>query len=207
MRPLPRLHAITESRVLADPDLGKKAAAIAAHGSVSAIHLRDRGAALPALAETGRRLLALTRPAESALIVNGRADLARALGAQGVQLGEDDLAVTSARTVFGAGWIGRSVHSIDGAKAAVDDGADYLLLGSIYATASHPDRAPLGVAAIESVARSGRPVIALGGVTAERAGECRNAGAWGVAVIRALWDAPDPYAAARDLLAPWGEAE
>ena len=207
MRPIPRLHAITEPRVLADPDLGRKAAAIAALGPGSAIHLRVRGATMPALAEIGRRLGALTRPAESAFVVNGRADLARALGAQGVQLGEDDLSVAAARTVLGAGWVGRSVHSVDGARRAFDEGADYVILGSIFPTASHPDQAPLGLGAVERTAALGRPVIAIGGVTAERAAECRRAGAWGVAAIRALWDAADPYAAARELLVPWGENE
>jgi len=206
MRPIPRLHAITEARLLTDPDLGRKAAAIAAIGPGSALHLRDRGAAMPALAEAGRRLAALTRPAEGALVVNARADLARALGAQGVQLGEDDLPVAAARTVLGAGWVGRSVHSVEGARRAFDEGADYVILGSIYATATHPDRAPIGLAALELAAASGRPVIAIGGVTIERASECHQAGAYGVAAIRALWDAADPYAAARELLAPWGEA-
>jgi thiamine-phosphate pyrophosphorylase len=205
VRPIPRLHAITEARLLTDPDLGRKAAAIAALGPGSAIHLRDRGAALPALAEVGRRLAALTRPAESALVVSGRADLARALGAQGVQLGEEDLPVAAARAVLGAGWVGRSVHSVEGARRAFDEGADYVILGSIYPTPSHPDRAPLGPGALEEAARLGRPVVAIGGVTAERASECRRAGAWGVAAIRALWDAADPYAAARQLLEPWGE--
>jgi len=205
MRPIPRLHAITEARLLTDPDLGRKAAAIAALGPGSAIHLRDRSAALPALAEVGRRLAALTRPAESALVVNGRADLARALGAQGVQLGEEDLPVAAARTVLGAGWIGRSVHSVEGTRRAFDEGADYVILGSIYPTPSHPDRAPLGLGALEEAARLGRPVVAIGGVTAERSAECQRAGAWGVAAIRALWDAADPYAAARALLSPWGE--
>jgi thiamine-phosphate pyrophosphorylase len=205
MRPIPRLHAITEARLLADPDLGRKGAAIAALGPGSAIHLRDRNAAMPALAEVGRRLAALTRPAESALVVNGRPDLARALGAQGVQLGEEDLPVAAARTVLGPGWIGRSVHSAEGARQAFEAGADFVILGSIFPTPSHPDRAPLGLGVLEEAARLGRPVIAIGGVTAERAAECRRAGAWGVAAIRALWDAADPYAAARQLLEPWGE--
>ena len=207
MRPIPRLHAVTDARVLADPDLGRKAAAIAALGPGSAIHLRDRTATMSALAELGRRLGALTRPAESAFVVNGRADLARALGAQGVQLGEDDLPVAAARTVLGAGWVGRSVHSVDGARRAFDEGADYVILGSIFPTASHPDRTPLGLGAVDEAAKLGHPVVAIGGLTAERAAECRDAGAWGVAAIRALWDAADPYAAARELLAPWGEGE
>lgn len=206
MRPLPRLHAITDARVLADAALGQKTAAIAAVGPVVAIHLRDRGGSTQALAEFGRRFVALTRPPEAAVIVSARADLARALGAHGVQLNADDLPIAAARQVLGRGWIGRSVHSIDDAQQAIDAGADYLLLGSIFPTPSHAGRAPLGVKVLEACAALGRPVIAIGGITAENAPECHRAGAWGVAAIRALWDAPDPLVAARTLTAPWDEA-
>jgi thiamine-phosphate pyrophosphorylase len=206
VRPLPRLHAITDARVLADPDLGQKAASIAALGSGVALHLRDRSGSTRDLAEFGRRFVALSRPPEAAVIVNGRPDLARALGAQGVQLGVHDLPVSAARQVLGRGWIGRSVHSTEEARGAVDEGADFLLLGAIFATPSHPDRAPLGVQALEACAALGRPVVAIGGITAGNVAACREAGAWGVAAIRALWDAPDPLAAARILAAPWEEA-
>ena len=206
MRPLPRLHAITDARILGDPDLGRKAAAIAAVGSVAALHLRDRNGVTRDLAEFGRRFVALTRPPEAAVIVNARPDLARALGAQGVQLGRDDLPVAAARRVLGRGWIGRSVHSLEEAKVAIDEGADYLLLGSIFATPSHAGHAPLGVEELRRCTALGPPVIAIGGITPENVTECHRAGAWGVAAIRALWDAADPLAAARTLAAPWEEA-
>lgn len=205
MRPLPRLHAVTDARVLADPDLGRKAAALAALGPATALHLRDRSATTAHLAEVGRRFVALAHPPEATVIVSGRADLARALGAHGVQLGADDLAVEDARRVLGKGWIGRSVHTLEEARAAVDEGADYLLAGNIYPTPTHPGRAAAGLGLLGASAALGRPVIAIGGVTAARAQECREAGAWGVAAIRALWDAPDPHAAGRFLLAPWAE--
>jgi thiamine-phosphate pyrophosphorylase len=205
VRPLPRLQAVTDARVLADPDLGQKAASIAAVGPVVALHLRDRSASSATLAEFGRRFVALTRPPEASVIVNGRPDLARALGAQGVQLGADDLPVSAARQVLGRGWIGRSVHSLEEARQAVSDGADYLLLGAIFPTPSHPDRAPLGVKVLEQCVALGSPVIAIGGITAGKAGDCHRAGAWGVAAIRALWDAADPLVAARALTAPWEE--
>lgn len=205
MRPLPRLHAVTDGRVLADPDLGRKAAALAALGPATVLHLRDRNATTHALAQFGRRFVALARPPDASVIVNARADLARALGAHGLQLGANDMAVGDARRVLGKGWIGRSVHSLEAARAAVDEGADYLLAGNIFETPSHPDRPAAGVGFLSACASLGRPVIAIGGVTAERAAECRDAGAWGVAAIRALWDAQDPYSAGHTLLAPWAE--
>ena len=207
MRPLPRLHAVTDHRILADPDLGKKAAAIAALGPAAALTLRDREGTTAHLAEVGRRFVALAHPPEAAVIVSGRADLARALGADGVQLGLGDIAVADARAVLTRGWVGRSVHSAEEARAAVDEGADYLVAGHVFATPTHADRPAAGLALVSACAALGRPVIAIGGVTAENAPQCKEAGAYGVAAIRALWDADDPYAAARALVAPWVEGE
>lgn len=207
MRPLPRLHATTEARVLADPDLGRKASAIAALGPAAALVLRDREGSAAHLAEVGRRFVSLAHPPEATVIVTGRADLARALGADGVQLGLGDLAVGDARQVLVRGWIGRSVHSVEEAKAAVDEGTDYLVAGHVFTTPSHPGEPAAGLALVSGCAVLGLPVIAIGGVTVENAAECREAGAYGIAAIRALWDAEDPYAAARALVAPWVEGE
>lgn len=205
VRPLPRLHAVTDARVLALPDLGIRAAAIASAGPAVALHARDRAAGGAALASAALRLQALVRPPEAALVVSGRPDLAAAIGAHGVQLGAGDLAPADARRVFRAGWIGRSVHDAGEAEAAVAEGADFLMIGAVYPTASHPGRAAGGPALVRAAAALGRPVIAIGGIDAARAVEMRQAGAWGVAAIRALWDADDPAAAAMALLAPWLE--
>ena len=205
MRPLPRLHAVTDAEVLAAPDFGVRAAAIAAAGSAVALHARDRAAGGAALARAAARLLALARPAEAAVFVSGRPDVAAALGAQGVQLAAEDLAPADARRILPAGWIGRSVHTEAEAAAAVDEGADYLLVGNVYQTASHPGRPAAGLDLVRAAAALGRPVIAIGGIDAARAGAVREAGAWGVAAIAALWRAPDPAAAALALLAPWAD--
>ena len=205
MRPLPRLHAVTDAEVLAAPDFGVRAAAIAAAGSAVALHARDRAAGGAALARAAARLLALARPAEAAVFVSGRPDVAAALGAQGVQLAAADLAPADARRMLPAGWIGRSVHTEAEASAAVDEGADYLLVGNVYQTATHPGRPAAGLGLVRAAAALGRPVIAIGGIDAARADAVREAGAWGVAAIAALWRAPDPAAAALALLAPWAD--
>lgn len=205
MRPLPRLHAVTDADVLAAPDFGVRAAAIAAAGSAVALHARDRAAGGAALARAAARLLALARPAEAAVFVSGRPDVAAALGAQGVQLAAEDLTPADARRILPAGWIGRSVHTEAEAAAAVDEGADYLLVGNVYQTASHPGRPAAGLDLVRAAAALGRPVIAIGGIDAARAGAVREAGAWGVAAIAALWRAPDPAAAALALLVPWAD--
>ncbi|HEV2290669.1 MAG TPA: thiamine phosphate synthase [Gemmatimonadales bacterium] len=206
MRPLPRVHAITDAAVLALPDLGARAAAILSLGPAVALHVRDRAATTADLAAAAARFEALARPPKAAVFINARADVAQALGAQGLQLGEHDIAITEARRIFPRGWIGRSVHSLADAEQAVADEADYLLVGSVFDTLTHPGRASAGVELVRRVAALGRPVIAIGGITVERAAEVRAAGAWGVAAIRALWHAADPAAAARALAGPWLEA-
>ena len=203
MRPLPRLHAVTDAATLALPDFGVRAAAIAAAGSAVALHVRDRAAGAPALASAAARMVALAGPPEASVIVSARADIAAAVGAQGVQLAADDLAPGDARRVLPGGWIGRSVHSTKEGEAAVAEGADFLMAGSVYQTPSHPGRAAAGLDLIRGVAALGVPVIAIGGVTVERAAELREAGAWGIAAISALWSAADPAAAALALLEPW----
>jgi thiamine-phosphate pyrophosphorylase len=205
VRPLPRLHAVTDAAVLAKPDFGIRAAAIAAAGSAVALHARDREAGGAALTRAALRMLALARPPEAAVFVNGRPDIAAAVGAHGVQLGSADLAPQDARACFTSGWVGRSVHSAEEAAAAITDGADFLIVGNVYSTPSHPDRAGTGLGLLREVVAMGRPVIAIGGIDVARAVEVRDAGAYGAAAIRALWSAPDAAAAALALLAPWLE--
>ena len=206
MRPLPRLHAITDDAVLADADVGIRAAAIAAAGPSAALHVRARHSSGAFLARSAARFVSLATPPEASVIVNGRADVAMAVGAQGVQLARGDLTVADTRKLFPRGWIGCSVHGLDESRRAADDGADFLLLGSVFETASHPGVPPLGLGVLERVAALGPPVIAIGCVTPANSREVRDAGAWGVAAIRALWSAADPYAAAMALLAPWSDA-
>jgi thiamine-phosphate diphosphorylase len=140
------------------------------------------------------------------VFISGRADIAAALGANGVQLGGGDLTPADARRVLPRGWIGRSVHTLEEAGAAVEEGADFLVVGSIYRTVSHPDREPAGPELVTRTARLGLPVIAIGGVTPERVVELKDAGAYGVAAIRSLWDTADPAGATMAMLSPWMEA-
>ena len=147
--------------------------------------------------------MALARPPEASVFVSGRADIAAAVGAQGVQLGSDHLSPADARRLLPNGWIGRSVHSKEEAVVAVAEGADFLVVGSIYETESHPGRPPAGLDLVRDAVALGRPVIAIGGITPERAAEVKAAGGYGVAAIRGLWMAADPAAATLAMLAPW----
>ncbi len=207
MRPLPRLHAITDHAVLVAPEYRVRLAAIAAVGPAVALHARDRQASDRVLIDTATRMLAHAQPPGAATFVNARPDIAAALGAQGVQLGAGDLSPRDARKIFPNGWIGASIHSESEARRAIDEGADFLVAGSIFPTGSHPDQPAAGLELLDRVAGLGRPVIAIGGITAGRVGQVCRAGAYGVAAISALWQARDSGAAALELLSPWMDSD
>ena len=200
-RAIPRLHAFTDERVASLPDLDDRAGALAAAGGAQlALHARGHG--LSGLAHHTLAVRLAAHP-PAFLFVNDRLDVALAAGARGVQLGAHSLSPGDARRLNADWWIGVSVHDAHEARAAQAAGADYLVVGPVFATATHPDRAPLGLTRFAEIARFGLPAIAIGGVTPTGVRELRAAGAYGVAAIRALWDAGDPAEAARATLAAW----
>ncbi len=194
---LPRLHAITDERIARRSDLDDIARDLAnAGGSDLAFHARGRQL-------SGREhydlAVRLSVGQTVRLFVNDRLDIALAVPAAGVQLGRGSLSVSAARALNPRWWIGKSVHDLAEAEAARIEGADYLVVGPVYATASHPGRRPLGLKRLEAiaVAMGDLPVIAIGGITADRVRIIRKAGAYGIAAIRALWDAGDAAEAVR----------
>ena len=196
--PLPRLHAVTDERIARRPDLDQIAAQMATAGTDLAFHARGHSLAGLEHYELAIRLSAYP---SIRLFVNDRLDVALAADAAGVQLRADSLPVAEARRLRSDWWIGRSVHALNEARAAHAEGADYLVVGPMYATSTHPGSTPLPMDTLRTIALLGLPVIAIGGITADRAAELRRAGAYGVAAIRALWDAPLAADAARQLLA------
>ncbi len=197
--PLHKLHAITDERIARRADFETIASRLDT-GAQERLTFHARGRALSGLElfELARRL-GETCP-RARVFVNDRLDIALAVRAQGVQLRTDSLAPSDARRLNPHWWIGVSVHDLDHAAAAQAAGADYLLVGPVFPTATHPEREPLGVAALAEIVKLGVPVVAIGGVTPERIPELRAAGAHGVAAIRALWDAADPADAARRMV-------
>lgn len=195
---IPRLHVVTDDAVLSDRAFLATAAALARGlGPDLALHLR--GHATPA-----RRLHRLAADLEVALdgtgtplLVADRIDVALATARSGVRVGVRSIPVETARELVGGRLLGCSVHDPDEAAGAVIAGADFVILGTIWETPSHPGRPGAGLALVRQAARrAGAPVIAIGGVTSERAAEAVAAGAGGVAVLRGVWAAPDPLAAA-----------
>lgn len=206
MRPLPRLFAVTTDALCRAADFGVRAAAIASAGPAAAIVVRAVASTAAQQAAFAERVTALAAPPEAAVFVHARPDLAAAVGAEGLQLRADDLAPADARRVYSRGWIGRSVHSMEEARSAIAEGARYLVAGNVYETTSHPERHARGLEWLAELCALGTPVVAIGGITPARAPEVRAAGAWGVAVITALWDAADPAGAALAFLSPWSAA-
>ena len=196
--PLPRLHAITDERIARRPDLGDIARELATGGGAD-LALHARGHTLTGL-EHYELAVRLSDSPSVRLFINDRLDIALAVDAKGVQLTPESLSPEEARRLSARWWIGKSVHNLAEAEAAQAGGADYLLAGPVFPTATHPDRAPLGLGALREIVGLGLPVLAIGGVTARNAHEVREAGAHGAAAIRALWDATEPAAAARQML-------
>ena len=138
---------------------------------------------------------------DALVVINNRVDVALAVDAGGVQLGERGPAVKAARRVGGDDWlIGRSVHSLEGSLKAETDLADYLLLGTLYETMSHPGQPGAGIGLLSEVAASVQlPIIGIGGIDPERATAVVSAGARGVAVIGGILGSDDPERAAANL--------
>jgi thiamine-phosphate pyrophosphorylase len=195
-----RLHVLTDA-ALGERAMTSLAAAIDAGAPL--VQVRGKGVTDKELYEFTRRAVELCARGGARCIVNDRVDVALAAGAHGTHLGADDLPVTAARRLAGPGHlIGGTARDPDTAAALVAAGADYLGVGPAFATTTKsglPD--PIGPAGIGAVARSVPvPVIAIGGVTAERVPSLLAEGAYGIAVVGAVVDAPDPAAATRTLL-------
>jgi thiamine-phosphate pyrophosphorylase len=202
-----RLMVITDEALARPRSVAEVVERALAAGS-PAVQLRAKGATAGELFDTGRRLLALARAAGALFIVNDRADVALALGADGVHVGPEDVPVAALRRFVPSGFlVGASTDDPEVARRLVADGADYIGCGTIYPTATKPDAgAVIGVAGLERVVRAvDVPVIAIGGITPERSAEiARATHAAGVAVVGAVMRADDVENMVQRLLAPWG---
>jgi len=192
-----RLLLVTDPR----PDLVDRVEA-AVRGGVDIVQLRDKSSPRGDLIPLAEGLKDVCRRAGARFTVNDDVELARLVGADGVHLGEEDAPTPYARGVLGPGAVvGRSAGSVDVALEAVRGGADYLGVGAVFATPTKPEGEVAGLALIRALARENLPVpwFAIGGVTLENAPVIAAAGAPGFAVVRAVLDAGDPGAAAREL--------
>jgi thiamine-phosphate pyrophosphorylase len=181
----PLLYLVT------DPDLslGRPEGEIvrrAVAAGVTMVQYRDKNTTTKQMIEKTRLMAEICRPAGIALIVNDRLDVAMAGGADGVHLGQDDMTLPDARRIVGEAFIiGISVTTIEEAKEAEEDGADYLGANGVFPTGTKSDLGkPLGLEGVSQLAAAGTlPIVAIGGINDQNAGEIISAGAAGVAVV------------------------
>jgi thiamine-phosphate pyrophosphorylase len=176
-------------------------------GGVNVVQLREKDLPAGELFALAGRVREVTR-GHALLLVNDRVDVAMACGADGVHLPENGLPVRMARWLLGKHTlIGRSVHSVDAAAQAERDGADFVQVGTIFATDSKPEAEPAGVGLIEEVVKAvSIPVLAVGGVKATNAADVIAAGARGASVISAICGVSDAEKAADELMKAMAEA-
>ncbi len=195
---LPNLHAITSDAILALPDFVERARTVAESGRV-AIHIRSKGMEGRSIFLFAEAVKKVCRNTESVVFVNDRADVAKAVGAAGLHLPSSGLSIQQARSIVGSDmWIGRSTHSAREVERASRENADYAFLGPIWPTASHPGQPGIGIEMLK--ASHGIPLLAIGGVTVERASKCAAHKAYGVAAISAIWNVADIGSATRRML-------
>jgi len=203
-----RLYAIVDPEHAGAHDLVALARAVAA-GGATLVQLRDKVSRTPDMIEQARALKAALAPFGVPLIINDRVDVALAVGADGVHVGQDDMSVEEARRLLGpAPFIGLTIRTEAQAAAAPLALLDYVGIGGVYGTTSKASgKPPIGLDGLARViqvfrARIGNfPACGIAGITAQNAEAVIAAGADGVSVISALSHHPDPAAAARELRA------
>ncbi len=193
------LYVITEP-ALRDP---VESVRLVLEGGARLVQLRAKHATARELAQMGQAIRALTRRYGALFIVNDRLDIALAVEADGVHLGQDDLPVPLARKLAGEAFIiGVSAETLEEAQRAEAEGADYLGVGPMFATTTKPDAGtPIGPERLRAIKQAvSIPVYGIGGITSQNAPLVMQAGADGVCVISAIIGAPDPTEATRQLL-------
>jgi thiamine-phosphate pyrophosphorylase len=203
--PVPPLCLVTDAGApLPVPEQAERAA----RGGAAWVQLRDKTLDDAGFAALARALIARLAPLGAALIVNDRVEMARAVGAAGLHIGQSDGDPRAARARIGPeAVLGLSIET-DAQLGAVPGCVDYLGVGPVRATGSKPDHAtPLGLPGVARIVRAARvPCLAIGGLGAADAPAIRAAGCAGLAVVSAVSRAADPEAAARAILESWRHA-
>ena len=192
---IPRLHLVTDDQIIARADFLPTAERLMTIGKEAlAFHLRGPNLHGAELYRLATQLRSHAAQAGTTFLVNDRVDLAMALEANGVHLGRRSLPPSVARSLLGERTlVGASVHSVSEAQEAVGDGADFLFVGTIFPTPSHPGIEGAGPGLIQEVRSAVTvPLVAIGGITLDAVAGLLEADAYGVAVISGIWDAEVP---------------
>jgi thiamine-phosphate pyrophosphorylase len=187
-----RLYLITD-RTLLPEDQFLTGIEAALKGGVRAIQLREKNLPENKLRSLAKDVLKLTQKYNALLLINHRAELAHDLGADGVHLTESSAAVRKVRKQYPDLLIGKSTHSLEGAKRAQHQGADFVTFSPVYDTPSKQQYgSSQGLEKLQQVcAGIDIPVLALGGIDLSRTSTVRKHGAFGVGLIRGIWNSPD----------------
>lgn len=197
-----RLHLVTDAVQCGERGLFAVVQS-AVRGGVTCVQLREKSLDTRAFVERARALKALLSPLRIPLLVNDRVDVALAAGADGVHVGQSDMAPQDVRRLMPGALIGLSIESWQQMHEAERAPVDYYGISPVFATSSKADAAPaLGLAGLQQLRRmTARPLVAIGGIQAGNVAAVMAAGADGVAVVSALCAADDPARAAQALLA------
>lgn len=195
---LPALHVLVSDEAAGRPDFRTIVGGMRSDlGHGLALHLRCRTMTAAELFDIASSLVSDADRHGGWCVVNGRLDVALAAGCQAVQLGRGALRVSDAVGLAGGRClVGASVHDAPEADGAARSGANYVVSGTVYPSASHPGAGAAGPDLVRDCVRAGVPVIAIGGITTRTVPEVVSCGAVGVAVISAVWRDPDPRGAA-----------
>ncbi len=192
-----RLYGILDLQYVAASEMAPMAKRLLA-GGVDLLQLRAKNLSSEEVEELARELIGAIGPAGVPLIINDHPAVARAVGAAGVHLGQDDLSVSAARALMGEGIIGKSTHSFEQAVAAAEEAVDYIGFGPLFSTPTKPEYRPIGLEEIKRVHQAVRlPIFCIGGIKQENLPEVIAAGARRVVIVSGLLQADDPADYAR----------
>ena len=197
----PTLYFITDSTEYTGEEFLRRVKA-ALEGGATLLQLREKDRSTRDYIETAKKVHELARAYNVPLIIDDRLDVALAVGAEGVHLGQSDMPVATARRIAGPGMIiGATAKTVEQAKEAEAQGADYLGVGAIYPTTTHVKTKITPVSTLDAICKEvSIPVNAIGGLNKTNLGVLEGVGISGICVVSAIMKAPDPEAEARILL-------
>ena len=198
----PRIYAITDTRISGISHEEQVARLI--EGGIKFIQLRDKHASARSFYESAKAAMSIARPHNVTIVINDRVDIALAVGADGVHLGQDDLSPEYARMILGSqGIVGYSTHSLEQAKETLRMPIDYIAIGPVFSTSTKEDPDPVvGPKMIASVKGEigTLPLVAIGGIAADNIGSVFEAGADAAALITGLISRADQISEAAERL-------
>ena len=200
------LYLCTDRRLMTSPTI-EASVESALRGGTTVIQLREKDCSSREFYELGLRVKKITERYNAPLIINDRVDIALAVGAAGVHVGQGDLPCKVVREIVGPDMIvGVSAATLEEAVRAEEDGADYLGVGAMYATATKTDTRPVSMEELLKIRAAVKiPIVVIGGINKQTLGNFKGTGVDGLAVVSAIVAQPDPEAAARELLRMWKE--